>query len=387
MRLAFNMRILTLTAYYLPGFKGGGPIRTIANLVSHLGQDFHFSIITSDRDLGDKAPYPNIAPNKWQKISGAQVCYITPHAPGFFQLIRTIYHFDGDALYLNSFFSFKFSILPLLVWRIFKPCQPVVIGPRGEFSLGALTIKKAKKNLFVSLAKLFKIYQDVVWQASTLHEANDIRRTMGDAAIIRLAVDIAFPAKYLALQPRKNNEPLRLLFLSRISPKKNLLGAIEMLQNISSSVVLDVYGPIEDADYWATCLSAATKLPKHVHFKYINTLNPTEVPATMAAYDLFYFPTWGENFGHVIAEALGCGLPVLVADTTPWRDLQEKNLGWDISLNQPEKFIEAIENCSRKTTSEYEAWRHQIRNWALEHLGSSESIEQNRQLFTNLRGE
>ena len=104
----------------------------------------------------------------------------------------------------------------------------------------------------------------------------------------------------------------------------------------------------------------------------------------MARYDLFYLPTLGENFGHVIAEALGCGLPVLIADTTPWRNLQQQKLGWDISLSLPDQFVAAVEDCARMSAKVYDAWRRDIRAWALTNIGNNEAVEQNRQLFMNL---
>ena len=51
------MRILTFVDYYLPGYKAGGPIRTIANMVSQLGGEFEFLIVTRERDFLDTVPY------------------------------------------------------------------------------------------------------------------------------------------------------------------------------------------------------------------------------------------------------------------------------------------------------------------------------------------
>src|SRR3546814_13762415 len=42
---------------YLPGYRSGGPLQSIANLVSRLGDEFDFRIITADRDLGNTSPY------------------------------------------------------------------------------------------------------------------------------------------------------------------------------------------------------------------------------------------------------------------------------------------------------------------------------------------
>ncbi len=382
-KLERSNSILLITGFYLPGYKGGGPIRTIANMVQALGKEVNFSIVTADRDLGDEIPYPSVSENTWTRIDSADTVYLSPD--GFAKkMIALISSSTNSAINLNSFFSFRFSILPLIFWRVLKPGKPVIVGPRGEFSQGALALKSPKKRTFIALAKAVGLYRGVIWHASTEHEADDIRRVMGHKAEIRVAVDIACPPPDLAMQPRQPSSPLRIVFLSRISPKKNLLGAIQMLQCVQCPVVFDVYGPAEDAAYWASCQEAARQLPAHVQFNYCGALYPAQVPETMARYDLFYLPTLGENFGHVIAEALGCGLPLLIADTTPWRDLAQQKLGWDIPLGQPEQFVAAIESCSRMQAADYNTWRHSIRAWALANIGNDEAVEQNRQLFMNL---
>lgn len=101
------------------------------------------------------------------------------------------------------------------------------------------------------------------------------------------------------------------------------LGAIDALKKIKSQVVFDIYGPAEDQNYWAQCQESAKLLPQNIRFQYCGALQPMQVPDKLAEYDLFFLPTLGENFGHVIAEALSSGLPVLISDTTPWRDLAE----------------------------------------------------------------
>ena len=375
--------ILVLTAFYLPGFKGGGPIRTIFNMVEKLGKKTNFSLITLDRDLGDVVPYPTIVSNRWAQSGKTHIYYASPFN-WLLKISKLIWRFHGDALYLNSFFSLRFSILPLLIARVLRPQMAMILAPRGEFSDGALAIKYYKKCAYIKIVEFLGLYRSVIWHASTGHEAQDFYRLMGKNVRIRIAVDIACPPAELVMQSRRSNSALRMVFLSRISTMKNLLGAIQMLKQVQCPVVFDVYGPAEDAMYWASCQEAARQLPSHVQFSYCGSLYPAEVPATLARYDLFYLPTQGENFGHVIAEALGCGLPALIANTTPWRDLAQKKLGWDIPLDQPDQFVAAIESCSSMSPADYDAWRQAIRAWALANIGNDEAVEQNRQLFMNL---
>src|SRR5690606_7270294 len=84
-----------------------------------------------------------------------------------------------DILDLNSFFSYRFTIQPLILRRLGRiPRQPVILAPRGEFSQGALELKRWKKALFISMAKAFGLYNGLIWQASSEYEADDIRRVL-----------------------------------------------------------------------------------------------------------------------------------------------------------------------------------------------------------------
>src|ERR1017187_10473701 len=73
-----SARILTLTDCYVPGYKSGGPLRSIENLVAALGGEFDFRIVTLDRDLGDKLPFPGVVRNRWVRVGHADVMYLRP---------------------------------------------------------------------------------------------------------------------------------------------------------------------------------------------------------------------------------------------------------------------------------------------------------------------
>ena len=74
--------VLISLPHYKPGWKFGGPTRTISNLVDHLGDEFLFRIITSDRDLGDDRPFPGVEIDRWQQVGKAQVFYMSPGKQG-----------------------------------------------------------------------------------------------------------------------------------------------------------------------------------------------------------------------------------------------------------------------------------------------------------------
>lgn len=373
------MKILCFTGYYIPGYKGGGPIKTIKNLIDRTKQrGLQFYLVTGDRDLGDSERYSSIEYDSWNTVGNAEVYYTSPNFAGLRQIKDVLLNTDYDVLYLNSFFSFRFSLYPQLLARFSN--KTVIVGPRGEFSEGALNIKRNKKRILIWIYKLMGLQRKSIFQASSYYEEKDISSVLGKDIDIKIAEDIG--SSVVVNQVKESFEKkLRLIFVSRISPKKNLIQAIECLSEVSFPVLYDIYGPIEDREYWLKCVSAIRKLPIHIEVRYRGTLNPDEVLSTMVGYDMFFMPTFGENYGHVIAEALCAGLPVLISDATPWRNLRESNIGWDIPLDNNEGFVKVIENFSQLSADDYLDMRTGILNWAKDKFSQMDAIEDNVSLF------
>jgi glycosyltransferase involved in cell wall biosynthesis len=361
--------IVTLLGSYIPGYKAGGPIRSIANLVAALGEEFRFKILTSDRDLGDTLAYPGVIRGRWVRVGNADVMYLPSGWRGLFRLTALLLALDTESvLYLNSFFSGRFSILAIFLHWL-GMCKPkcIVLAPRGEFSQGALNLKSKKKQLYIWISARIGIYRGVIWHASTTLEEADIRRAMPNFSLVHIAdvqpdcwgmcgsskTGIIVTAKDIHLmsgrdvgtKPRKRAGQLRVVFVSRISPMKNLLSALGMLQGVSGDVSYDIYGPVEDEEYWSECKKVINMLPPNVRVKYMGMVEHERVREVFADHDLFLFPTLGENYGHVICEALSAACPVLISDRTPWRDLQELGAGWDIPLEETERFHAIIQQC------------------------------------------
>src|SRR5699024_12053972 len=111
--------------------------------------------------------------------------------------------------------------------------------------------------------------------------------------------------------------------------KKNLDYALETLMNCRSNIEFDIYGTLEEIGYWEKCKEIIETLPINIHVSYKGELNNRKVINTLSNYDLFYFPTKSEKYGHVISEALQASIPILISDQTPWKNLAEKKYGWE----------------------------------------------------------
>lgn len=382
--------ILTFVGNYLPGYKAGGILRTIANSVDHLCEDFEFRIVTRDRDLGENKPYPDIKPNQWQQVGNAMVYYLQPQAITVKNISNLIKGTPHHVLYLNSFFD-PFTIKVLWTrWVGRIKLKHLIVAPRGEFAWGSLGLKYKKKLAYIQISRLLGLYENVTWHASSEFEALDIVKVMKikpDA--INTALDL--PNKSIqdefidgAFQSTPDCEGLRLVFLSRIAREKNLDYALRVLSKVNAKVVFDIYGPAEDATYWKECQKLISQLPANLTVNYFGSVSPNEVVHIFSRYDLFLFPTAGENYGHVIAESLTSGTPVLISTETPWRNLQANQLGWDIDLVQMDTFVEIIEKLALQSYRERSKMRGFIKTKIMERLIDPTVLEANRQLFNKL---
>lgn len=386
-----NKKILIFTSFYLPGYKAGGPLKTIANMVEQLGDEFEFLIVTRDRDLADTGAYSSVLLNQWVNIGKAKVLYCPPGQQTISVMTRVIKNTPHDVLYLNSFFDFTFTLKPMVAAMVSMSKKPTLLAPRGEFSIGAMKLKSFKKNIYISIFKLFGWYKNITWHASSYYEARDIKRVfpvLDEAVLTALdmpssRIDTQFDISKRPSLVSDSDNILRIIFLSRISPMKNLDYALHVLSRITVNVVFDIYGPTEDKEYWSDCQQVMKDMPDNVSVKYCGEVEPDNVVAIFGKYDLFLLPTLGENFGHVIVESLTAGTSVLISDQTPWQSLSIDGLGWDLPLDNMERFVEVIESFSLKSQYEKDELRFHIHTKMVERLHNSNVVNDNRQLFDN----
>lgn len=327
-----KQRILIFTDWYLPGFKAGGPIRSLANLVQSLEHEFF--IVTRITDHHSTVPYPGITPNVWIKLTErVHVVYFEESkltGSNFKSLLKENQY---DRIYFNSLFSPRFTLLPLRTAKKLGLTSQCVLAPRGMLKSGALSIKSNKKKLFLYIAKMTRLYKGIRWHATNEEEANEIKQHFGRECDVRISPNIAIAASTSIKKPLKSPGELRLICIARISPEKGILEAIQFLKaaELKGRVVCDFYGTQQNAAYLSTCQKLASTIPGTT-INFPGEIEPTRIPELMSGYHFFYMTTWGENFGHAIAEALLSGTPAIISDRTPWKSLQENHAGWELPL-------------------------------------------------------
>ncbi|WP_224994871.1 glycosyltransferase family 4 protein [Cesiribacter sp. SM1] len=376
-------KILVFIDWYEPGYRAGGPIRSIKNLVDYFKGEACFYIITRNIDYQSTVPYNSVISDAWNQVEpNVSVYYCSQQHLGKRTFKRLFDEQEWDIIYINGIYSWFFSLLPL--WLLRGTNSRIVVAPRGMLAAGALGVKSLKKNVFLWLARKNGFFRDAVFHATHAGEADEIKRHLNQEASIVVAPNLAAQAKELNWQPRvKQKGVLRMVSIARISPEKNTKYGLEILKSLASDLQVEyhLYGPINDQQYWQECQEVISKLPPHASVEYKGSLANDHVASTLKDYHVLCLPSRGENFGHVILEALTAAIPVLISDRTPWRGLIQKQAGWDLPLETPEQFSFVIEQLAQMEQTEYDSWSRAAFALAVDKILDEEVLHDYRRLL------
>jgi glycosyltransferase involved in cell wall biosynthesis len=273
------------------------------------------------------------------------VKYLCYNSVTLSKILESIKEIEPKLIYLNSFWDTTLSLKIIFANRLGLIKKPILLAPRGEFSRGALGIKPIRKRLFLQISRILRLHRNITWQASSEQEKNDIigALTFSPNLDVRVAMDLSPQTRPIPNQNYVKPPILRVCFLSRITAMKNLDFALKVLAQVKSQVTFSIYGPKESPTYWDLCANLIERLPPNITAIYYGEVLPKDVGECLATQDLFFLPTKGENYGHVIHEALSVGLPVLISDQTPWGVVSSEGAGWTVPLKAPNTYSEIID--------------------------------------------
>jgi glycosyltransferase involved in cell wall biosynthesis len=357
-------KILILSDWYCPGYKAGGPIRSLNNLVNALEELIIIHIITSDTDLNSTQPYKNIEPGKWLSIGNTKIIYLSKSDKTISRMKKLILEVNPDIIYLNSMYSLYFTLFPLIALYFLKINKyKIILATRGMLQQGAIQSKNKKKKIFIFFFKLFAIEKKILFHATDEQEKKDITGYFPLYKDIKVIGNFVSLPKMAERKIIKESGSLSLVYISVISSKKNLLYLPAVFNSINGKIIFDVYGVVKDKKYWELFLEKIKNV-QNVQFNYYGDIPNHLVKTTLLNYDFFILPTLGENFGHAIYEALSAGLPVIISDKTPWRNLENQKAGWGIALDSTQKFIDTLNYCAVMNNEEYKNWSIGAFNYA-----------------------
>ncbi len=367
-------KVLILIGSYLPGKNSAGVTTSIYNMINNVSS-VDFYILTEDRDLGDKKPYKNIKLEEWTRYEKANIFYSSQYIKSLSCFRKIILSKEFDIYYVNGFYNIKDNLRFFILYFLkLIPQKKLIIAPRGIFSMGSFNNKKFLRYVYRNLFKCFGLLKFIHWHATSELEKNDIikyfKRTENMISIIPNLNSITINKRTLNKKKKQKGE-ISILFISRISEKKNIKFILETIKSAKGSIQLDIYGMVgtaEDKLYLEQCLKIMKDLPKNINCKYYGPIEHDKVPDLYKSHHLFFLPTFGENYGHVIAESLSYGCPVLLSDTTPWNMVNKYKAGWTINLKRKALFKEKLQECIDLDQKEWETLSNNAIDLALNYI-------------------
>ena len=377
-------KVLIFIDWYKPGFKAGGPIRSISNLVDNLSDKLDFYIVTRNTDYLETKPYGSINSDQWNPIDGANVYYFSKENISSKNIKELISSIHPNYIYCNSLYSLYFSLIPVYIAK--KRKIKSVLAVRGMLSKGSLGVKSIKKKLFLTLSSVIGLFNQCTFHATNKIEKHDIEKIFGKKYCIKIAQNLP-EKKEIKFQPKqKENNSLKLVSVGRIAPEKNLLYALEVLKNVTQNIVFDIYGPIYSDAYWSKCKTVINQLPTNIVVNYKGVLEHQIIDQTLKNYHALFLPSTGENFGHIIIEAMINSCIPIISNKTPWLNLEAKNIGYDISLENKALFSETINRLASMDEKTLNILTKNAHQYAVNIINDKKLIEEYYKLFhfTNL---
>jgi glycosyltransferase involved in cell wall biosynthesis len=213
---------------------------------------------------------------------------------------------------------------------------PLVISPRGMLEPWARQRSRLKKWIAWRLFESANMHAAAAFHATSAEEARSIRDCGIRAPIAVIPNGVA--ASMLSPSGRVPDRSLvpgigahrYVVFMSRLHPKKGLemlLAAWNIVRPEYPDVRLLLAGP-DLTGYRPTLERRASELGLDDSVIFAGPLDGEPKSAALTHADLFVLPSFSENFGIVVAEALAHGTPVITTTGTPWNRLVSRECGW-----------------------------------------------------------
>lgn len=324
---------LIFTQYFSPAYKAGGPITSISNLISEVKGEF--KIFARGHDLNETKCLA-VDLNKWTNSSINW--YVGFGLDALIKYCKELNKQKHNPFYVNGIFDLKLNLLPILF------SKKLIIAPRGMLQKGALANGTTKKSFYLAVLRVLLRNKQLSWHATDEVEANDIATIFGRQQEIVVIPNLVKQIAHKSLSSNKKVGHIKLVYYSLISEKKNLLFLLELLNQVSISFELHVYGPDKDVAYANKCKQYVSEAPNLLSkVKFHGAINPTEFGHIADQFDYYVLPTLGENFGHAIVESLSFGLPVIISDQTPWL-FDTSTYNFSLSIKDTLKWKETLDS-------------------------------------------
>lgn len=357
------MKILfPITAFY-PS-QVGGPCNSVYFMAKGLASKGHdVRVLTTNHGLKEKH---NIILDKLINMDEFKILYSSPSYITFFtkllapfsvipkDLTKNIRDFSPDVIYLSSLFD-PIAIFSAIISK--RLGIPYILSPRGELADFAIQTKALKKRIFLALPWMRNMIDNTkIFHVTSQDEGEWLKdflkkrfshKSLGCYSILPNMADNEVFQKDVNTKKYKSTYPEKyILFLSKISREKNIETLITAFgkAKINENIKLIIAGWTGEYPDYTKELKKTVQI-LHLSNRVLFTDKRVEGAEKRILYrnaQVFAFPSFRENFGMVVVEALAQGLPVITSKGTPWQTVEEFNCGYWIN-NTVETFTKSLE--------------------------------------------
>jgi len=363
----------------------GGPSRSVTALGSALTRcGVAVDIVALERQAGQEAPI--------KPPSDAVNIHLRPGSNSIRALVRGNFEYEEVIRALCASREDGFVVHDHGVWlptnhRVARLTRqlglPRVLSPRGMLSAWALDYQRWKKRAAWLLYQRRDLRTAMVLHATSQEEAQEMR-SLGlrqPIAILPNGVDVPSTPARLVTDARKRYA----LFLSRVHPKKGLLNLVAAWARVRpQGWRLVIAGPSEGSHRGEVEQLAAT-LGIQSEIEFVGSVDDRAKWDLYRCASLFVLPTFSENFGIVIAEALATGVPVITTVGAPWSALSEHRSGWWIDIGV-DPLVQALADATSMHPDQLFAMGERGREFVRRELSWDRIATQMRQVYAYMIG-
>ena len=305
---------------------GGGLFESVRYLAQHV-QAANAARVTV---IGLEDPRTADDIGQWAPLSERAHSVVGPKYFGFApSLKRDLKDLQPDLVHLHCLW--KYPAFAVSRWTA-NYGRPYVISPHGMLEPWALQQSRVRKRIALRLFQNSCLKRAHCIRVTSALEAEGVRRAGFANPLALIPNGIKLPPPPPLHINKGPCRPRRALFLSRLHPKKGVVNLIEAWNNVRpQGWELVLAGP-DEAGHLAEVEAKVRACGLAHTVSLIGEVWGDAKTALCQDSDLFVLPSFSENFGLAIAEALSCGVPVITTRATPWAEVEQWKCGWWIEV-------------------------------------------------------